>query len=133
MRNIALFILLILLLGCSSENHQAQFNSLLDTEWERMIDDNPVYASSMGDLTNNTEWPDTSIDKIYQNHQIELQILSQLEEFDIKNFTEENQVNYFLFRKQYENSVEAYAFKKFLMGNNDALLLKLVLRIGLII
>ena len=96
MRNIALYILLILLLGCSSENHQAQFNSLLDTEWERMINDNPVYASSMGDLTNNTEWSDTSIDKIYQNHQIELQVLSQLKEFDIKNFTEENQVNYFL-------------------------------------
>ena len=62
-----------------------------------MINDNPVYASSMGDLTNNTEWSDTSIDKIYQNHQIELQILSQLEEFDIKNFTEENQVKLFSF------------------------------------
>ena len=115
MRNITLYILLILLSGCSSENYQAQFNSLLDNEWERMIDDNPVYASSMGDLTNNTEWSDTSIDKIYANHQIELQILSQLEEFDIKNFTEENQVNYLLFRKQYENSVEAHTFKKFLM------------------
>ena len=115
MRNITLYILLILLSGCSSENYQAQFNSLLDNEWERMIDDNPVYASSMGDLTNNTEWPDTSIDKIYANHQIELQILSQLEEFDIKSFTEENQVNYSLFRKQYENSVEAHTFKKFLM------------------
>ena len=115
MRNITLYILLILLSGCSSENYQAQFNSLLDNEWERMIDDNPVYASSMGDLTNNTEWSDTSIDKIYANHQIELQILSQLEEFDIKSFTEENQVNYSLFRKQYENSVEAHTFKKFLM------------------
>jgi len=115
MRNITLYILLILLSGCSTENHQAQFNSLLDTEWERMINDNPVYASSMGDLTNNTEWSDTSIDKIYANHQIELQILSQLEELDIKNFTEENQVNYFLFRKQYEDSVEAHTFKKFLM------------------
>tara|TARA_B100000614_G_scaffold57013_1_gene50122 strand:+ start:888 stop:2621 length:1734 start_codon:yes stop_codon:yes gene_type:complete len=115
MRNITLYILLILLSGCSSENYQAQFNSLLDNEWERMINDNPVYASSMGDLTNNTEWSDTSIDKIYANHQIELQILSQLEEFDIKSFTEENQVNYSLFRKQYENSVEAHTFKKFLM------------------
>ena len=100
MRNITLYILLILVSGCSSENYQAQFNSLLDNEWERMIDDNPVYASSMGDLTNNTEWSDTSIDKIYANHQIELQILSQLEEFDIKNFTEENKVNYFLFRNR---------------------------------
>ncbi len=115
MRSISLYALLILLIGCSTENHQAQFNSLLNSEWERMIADNPVYASSMGDLTNNTKWSDTSIEKIYSNHQIELQVLNQLEEFKTKNFTEENQVNYLLFKKQYENSIEAHSFKKFLM------------------
>ena len=115
MRSISLYALLILLIGCSTENHQVQFNSLLNSEWERMIADNPVYASSMGDLANNTKWSDTSIEKIYSNHQIELQVLNQLEEFDTKNFTEENQVNYLLFKKQYENSIEAHSFKKFLM------------------
>ena len=115
MKSISLYALLILLIGCSTENHQVQFNSLLNSEWERMIADNPVYASSMGDLTNNTKWSDTSIEKIYSNHQIELQVLNQLEEFDTKNFTEENQVNYLLFKKQYENSIEAHTFKKFLM------------------
>ena len=115
MRSITLYALLLLLIGCSTENHQVQFNSLLNSEWERMIADNPVYASSMGDLTNNTNWSDTSIEKIHSNHQIELQVLSQLEEFETKNFSEENQVNYLLFKKQYENSIEAHTFKKFLM------------------
>ena len=115
MRSITLYALLLLLIGCSTENHQVQFNSLLNSEWERMIADNPVYASSMGDLTNNTNWSDTSIEKINSNHQIELQVLSQLEEFETKNFSEENQVNYLLFKKQYENSIEAHTFKKFLM------------------
>ena len=64
MKSISLYALLILLIGCSTENHQVQFNSLLNSEWERMIADNPVYASSMGDLTNNTKWSDTSIEKI---------------------------------------------------------------------
>ena len=107
MRSITLYALLLLLIGCSTENHQVQFNSLLNSEWERMIADNPVYASSMGDLTNNTKWSDTSIEKINSNHQIELQVLSQLQEFETKNFSEENQVNYLLFKKQYENSIEA--------------------------
>ena len=115
MRSITLYALLVLLIGCSTENHQVQFNSLLNSEWERMIADNPVYASSMGDLTNNTNWSDTSIEKIHSNHQIELQVLSQLEKFETKNFSEENQVNYLLFKKQYENSIEAHTFKKFLM------------------
>jgi len=115
MRHITIFWLLILVLGCSSESYQTQFRSLLDTEWSRLMDDDPVYASSMGDLTNNNKWPDTSINKIYLNHNHELQILRQLEEFNITNFSDDDQVNYFLFKKQYENSIEAYKYKQFLM------------------
>ena len=115
MRYITIFWLLILVLGCSSESYQTQFRSLLDTEWSRLMDDDPVYASSMGDLTNNNKWPDTSINKIYLNHNHELEILRQLEEFNITNFSDDDQVNYFLFKKQYENSIEAYKYKQFLM------------------
>ena len=115
MRHITIFWLLILVLGCSSESYQTQFRSLLDTEWSRLMDDDPVYASSMGDLTNNNKWPDTSINKIYLNHNHELEILRQLEEFNITNFSDDDQVNYFLFKKQYENSIEAYKYKQFLM------------------
>ena len=115
MRHITIFWLLILVLGCSSESYQTQFRSLLDTEWSRLMDNDPVYASSMGDLTNNNKWPDTSIKKIYLNHNHELEILRQLEEFNITNFSDDDQVNYFLFKKQYENSIEAYKYKQFLM------------------
>ena len=115
MRYITIFWLLILVLGCSSESYQTQFRSLLDTEWSRLMDNDPVYASSMGDLTNNNKWPDTSINKIYLNHNHELEILRQLEEFNITNFSDDDQVNYFLFKKQYENSIEAYKYKQFLM------------------
>ena len=115
MRHITIFWLLILVLGCSSESYQTQFRSLLDTEWSRLMDNDPVYASSMGDLTNNNKWPDTSINKIYLNHNHELEILRQLEEFNITNFSDDDQVNYFLFKKQYENSIEAYKYKQFLM------------------
>tara|TARA_B100000609_G_scaffold156661_1_gene127931 strand:+ start:1860 stop:3599 length:1740 start_codon:yes stop_codon:yes gene_type:complete len=115
MRHITIFWLLILVLGCSSESYQTQFRSLLDTEWSRLMDNDPIYASSMGDLTNNNKWPDTSINKIYLNHNHELEILRQLEEFNITNFSDDDQVNYFLFKKQYENSIEAYKYKQFLM------------------
>ena len=115
MRYITIFWLLILVLGCSSESYQTQFRSLLDTEWSRLMDNDPIYASSMGDLTNNNKWPDTSINKIYLNHNHELEILRQLEEFNITNFSDDDQVNYFLFKKQYENSIEAYKYKQFLM------------------
>ena len=42
------FILLLLIVGCSTESPQNNFESLLDSEWSKLVSDNPVYASSMG-------------------------------------------------------------------------------------
>ena len=60
-----LIALLVLFTGCSSESPQNQFESLLGSEWSKVVNDNPVYASSMGDLSRNTEWSDTSVENIY--------------------------------------------------------------------
>ena len=109
------YILLILIAGCASESPQSNFKSLLDSEWSKIISDNPVYASSMGDLSLNTEWSDTSVQKIYLDHQHEVNVLNQLEKLNIDAFTDENKVNYSLFKKQYENSIEAHAYKTFLI------------------
>ena len=115
MNNIKLVSFLVLLVGCVSESPQTQFESLLDSEWSKIINDNPIYASSMGDLSRNTEWSDTSIEKIYLDHQHQLEIFNQLDALDINDFTEDNKVNYALFKQQYENSIESHAYKTFLI------------------
>jgi len=115
MNNIKLVAFLVLLVGCVSESPQSQFESLLDSEWSKIINDNPIYASSMGDLSRNTEWSDTSIEKIYLDHQHQLEIFNQLDALDINDFTEDNKVNYALFKQQYENSIESHAYKTFLI------------------
>ena len=94
MNNIKLIAILIFVASCSSESSQIKFESLLDSEWSKIVNDNPVYASSMGDLSQNTEWSDTSVKKIYSDHQHQLAVLNQLDELDISDFTEENKVNY---------------------------------------
>ena len=83
---------------------------MLDSEWLKIIEDNPVYASSMGDLSRNTEWSDTSVENVYLEYQHDLDILNQLEELDVSNFSEDNKVNYSLFKKQYENSIEGHEY-----------------------
>lgn len=115
MNNIKLVAFLVLLVGCGSESPQTQFESLLDSEWSKIINDNPIYASSMGDLSRNTEWSDTSIEKIYLDHEHQLETFNQLDALDINNFTEDNKVNYALFKQQYENSIESNAYKTFLI------------------
>ena len=90
MHKVNLIALLILFAGCSSESSQIQFESLLDSEWSKIVKDNPIYASSMGDLTQNTEWSDTSVKNIYSDHHHELEVLNQLDQLDLSNFTEDN-------------------------------------------
>ena len=79
MNKIYLFVIAFLLIGCTAESPEIQFESLLDSEWSKIVEDNPVYASSMGDLSRNTEWSDTSVENIYLDHQHNLDILNQLE------------------------------------------------------
>jgi len=110
-----LIALLVLFTGCSSESPQDQFESLLGSEWSKVINDNPVYASSMGDLSRNTEWSDTSVENIYSDHQHQLDVLNRLDSLDISNFSEDNKVNYKLFNQEYKNSTESHAYKTFLM------------------
>ena len=90
MNNIKLIAILIFVASCSSESSQIKFESLLDSEWSKIVNDNPVYASSMGDLSQNTKWSDTSVENIYSDHQHELAVLNQLNELDISDFTEED-------------------------------------------
>ena len=110
-----LIALLVLFTGCSSESPQDQFESLLGSEWTKVVNDNPVYASSMGDLSRNTEWSDTSVENIYSNHQHQLDVLNRLDSLDISNFSEDNKVNYKLFKQEYKNSTESHAYKTFLI------------------
>ena len=110
-----LIALLVLFAGCSSESPQDQFESLLGPEWSNVVNDNPVYASSMGDLSRNTEWSDTSVENIYSDHQHQLDVLNRLDSLDISNFSEDNKVNYKLFNQEYKNSTESHAYKTFLM------------------
>ena len=60
----------------SKTNDEQKFLELLDKEFAKSIEDNPIYASYMGDLRFNTLWPDYSIEKINKDH--ELYLSSQL-------------------------------------------------------
>jgi hypothetical protein len=40
----------------------------MSSEWERGIDENPLYASSMGKLDKNDEWPVYTLEQIKISH-----------------------------------------------------------------
>jgi len=115
MRNIKYLALVGLIACCSQPSMETTFEDLMDSEWSKVVSDNPVYASSMGDLRFNTEWSDSSIAKIYENHLHDQSVLDNLNAMAIDDFDELNTTNYKLFKKQYENSVESFEYQTYLM------------------
>ncbi|MDA7851801.1 DUF885 domain-containing protein [Gammaproteobacteria bacterium] len=107
--------LIILLTGCTIEPTESAFEGLMESEWSKVILDNPVYASSMGDLRFNRDWSDNSVSRIIQEHQHDQDVLEQLNAMDLGDLDELNLINYKLFKKQYENSVESFEYQTYLM------------------
>ena len=115
MRYFKYIAFLTLLAGCSPQSPESSFEDLMESEWAKIISDNPVYASSMGDLRFNRDWSDNSVSRIIQDYQHDQLVLDQLHAMDLNGLDELNRINYKLFKKQYENSVESFDYQTYLM------------------
>lgn len=115
MRYFKYIAILTLLAGCSPQSPESSFEDLMESEWAKIISDNPVYASSMGDLRFNRDWSDNSVSRIIQDYQHDQLVLDQLHAMDLNGLDELNRINYKLFKKQYENSVESFDYQTYLM------------------
>lgn len=99
----------------SKTNDEQKFLELLDKEFAKSIEDNPIYASYMGDLRFNTLWPDYSIEKINKDHEHTLKVIRELEMMSVDNFSDENKLNYRLFLDGYKNSAEKHQYQIYLL------------------
>ena len=95
----------------SKNNDEQIFLELLDKEFAKSIEDNPIYASYMGDLRFNTLWPDYSIEKINKDHEHTLKVIQELEMMSVDNFSDENKLNYRLFLDGYKNSADKHQYQ----------------------
>ena len=95
----------------SKFNDEQRFLDLLDNEFAKSIEDNPIYASYMGDLRFNTLWPDYSIEKINKDHEHTLKVIEELEMMSVDNFSDENKLNYRLFVDGYKYSAEKHQYQ----------------------
>ncbi|MDG2374945.1 MAG: DUF885 domain-containing protein [Woeseiaceae bacterium] len=91
------------------------FRILLDEHWEWQMLENPVRASQMGDRRWNDRWNDNSLEAIERRHGEQQKFLRRLRLIDSTQLTETDQLNYELFRRSLENSVDAYQFRNYLM------------------
>ncbi len=92
---------------------------LFAVEWDYTMQQNPTWASRLGDRRWNDRWEDASLEAIQQRHARALAVLDKLRKIDRRKLQPPDQLNYDLFKKEYETSVEENQFHWYLVPLNQ--------------
>ncbi len=112
---ISVLALLISFNGFSSSDEDELFLRIVDSEWQRSIDENPLYASYMGDKSSNQDWPDLTEETLRIRQKKTRDVLERIKNIDSQKLSEENKLNYRLFLYNYERSVRGQQFDSHLL------------------
>ncbi len=96
-----------------------RLHELFDVQWQRDLKENPTLASSLGDRRYNKEWPDLRLTAIAASHAADNQALTDLQAIPYDDLSTEDQLNYELFRREYQRRVDAYKYRQFLIPLNQ--------------
>ena len=107
--------LLISFNSFSSSDEDIRFLEIVDSEWQRSIDENPLYASYMGDKSSNQDWPDLSEKSLRIRQKKTRDVLEKIKNIDTEKLSEENKLNHRLFLYNYERSVRGQQFDSHLL------------------
>lgn len=94
-------------------------HDLFDREWEYDLQQSPTRASRLGDRRWNDRWDDVSLAAIKSRHEHDLEVLSRLAKLDRNKLSPPDQLNYDLFKKDYESGVEEYKYRWYLVPLNQ--------------
>jgi prolyl oligopeptidase len=100
---------------CAHADPGEDFATLLTEAWEWQLTEYPVFASRLGDRRRNDQWQDLSLAAFTRRHEDQQAFLRRLRTIDSAALTTDDQLNYDLFRRELENSIDAHQYKNYLM------------------
>ena len=106
-------------LAAQQGDDSRRLQRLFDEEWERVLRENPTFASFLGDKRYNDQWEDTRLEAIERRLAHDQRVLEQLDGIDVAQLSAADRLNYKLFRKQYEYSVAEQPYRWFLLPLNQ--------------
>jgi uncharacterized protein (DUF885 family) len=89
--------------------------ALFDSEWQWNLENNPTFASFLGDKRYNDRWGDQSIDAIKKRNQHRVETLAKLKTINRKELSDKDKVNYDLFQKDAESAIENFNTRLYLL------------------
>lgn len=92
---------------------------LFQSEWNRTMREQPLYASDLGDRRYNDLWPDADLAAIRKYHEEDIQALKALEKIHRAALPAQDKVSYDLFQWIYRDQIESYNFHEYLFPLNQ--------------
>ncbi len=117
MKTLTTFLLLALLCGTvlSADDQKQKLDRLFAAEWEHTMETSPTWASQLGDRRWNDRWPDLSLPAFEAEQARNYVVLGQLAAIPRDALPAADQLNYDMFRLNYEQAVEGYHFGRHLI------------------
>lgn len=94
---------------------EQQLHQLFDEAWEYSLVEDPVMATRMGDPRYNDRWRDLSREALSGSHLRQGEFLVGLAQVNRDQLSPEGQLNYDLFKRIYEDELEAWQYPAYLM------------------
>ena len=94
-------------------------HELFASEWDYQMEQYPTWASRLGDRRWNDRWGDRSLDAIDKRHRHKLEVLTKLKAMNREAFSPSDRLNYDLFVKDYQDEVDGYRYRWYLIPLNQ--------------
>jgi uncharacterized protein (DUF885 family) len=115
-----LIVLLVSLAGpAAASPAAAELEAFLESEWQRTLEDNPTWASSLGDRRWNDRWPDLSIEALETRHAADLAALARLEQIDPAALPSARRLDHEMYRRVLEERIENFRYRRHLVPFNQ--------------
>jgi uncharacterized protein (DUF885 family) len=118
-RLLVLFLIALLPAFAQERDSSAAFRQLLDTDWEYYLQQNPEFASALGDRRFNDRWSDLSLAAIETGRRHDLEVLGQLRKIDRSRLSPVDRINYDLFGKHVQERVDDAVHHLYLIPVNQ--------------
>lgn len=112
-------LLLCLPITAGAASADAELAAFLEAEWQRTLEANPTWASSLGDRRWNDRWPDLSLEAIAASHEADLAALGRLEEFDSDTLSTSRRLDKEMYRRVLDESIQHYRYRRHLVPFNQ--------------
>lgn len=107
--------LMLVALPCLADDDAQKLRALFDAEWEHTMETSPTWASQLGDRRWNDRWPDLSLETIEREHARDEEVVGRIKTIRRDALSAADQLNYDMFRLNYEHALEGFRFGGYLM------------------